>query len=372
MKTARKVLALLLGLSTIFFNVAPAFAAQVTNLKVSLSDTRPSVSNSHTWSFTHTSASTLKGIQFSYCIQPSGGCTKPTGLNTNGAVKGAITGLTDADWTLHATGLAAPRLENITADGQAVSAGTVISVTMTTITNNPIGTNQATECHSVGGGTAATWYVNLGTSTSTDASSGLVDEGSASYTIVASVEVTARVDPTFTFLISSVANNTTNNSITTTGNSTFSSLGFGNLTAGTPKYLAHQLNVTTNTENGYTVSIKMLSQMTGIYSSNNVDPFVGGGSVWSTPTTWSLPNGTTPNDNTAWIGANTTGTNVGWSQPAAGLFGPVENSEHIVMHGLSSDNGTTAVFVTYAIEANVFQPADTYTGTVVYNALPTY
>ncbi len=34
--------------------------------------------------------------------------------------------------------------------------------------------------------------------------------------------------------------------------------------------------------------------------------------------------------------------------------------------------GASGVYVTYAVEANVYQPADTYTGVLVYNALPTY
>jgi hypothetical protein len=372
MKTARKLLALLLGFSVVLLNETPVLAAQVTRLSVSLSDTRPTVSNAHTWAFTHTSAATLKGIVFSYCTQPSGACTKPGTLVTSAGVEGTVTGLTAADWTLHAVGISQPRFENTTANGEAISAGTPVSIQMTTITNPDIGGADA--CTASSNTSTATCYVRLGTYTTTDGSSGLVDQGIGSFTVINFITVTARVDPTFTFVVSEVLHDAIHNGITASEDSTYSSLPFGNLTAGTPKYAAHQLNVTTNTENGYTVTMKMLSQMTGIYSANNIDPFVGSAAVWGTPQDWSHPNGTTtPNDNSAWIGANTTGANVaGWTQPMTGKFGPVNNSENQVMHGLRSDNGATAVYVTYAIEANVFQPADTYTGTLVYNALPTY
>jgi hypothetical protein len=372
MKSARKLLALLLGLTSTLAIAGQVYASQVTRLALSLSDSRPSTSSVHTWTFTHTSAGTIKSIRFTYCTHPSGGCTTPPNLNTSGATISSLAPLTAANWTMDAT--TSPGSYYIRyLTGEVVSAGTPMTLAFSGVTNGTIGTNQANECLSDTAHSAATCYVLLGTYTGSDGATGLVDEGIASFTIVNSVEVTARVDPTFTFTVGGVAGTQQHNGITTTTASDFNTLHFGNLTAGTAKYMAQQLNVTTNTENGYTVTVKMLSQMTGIYSANNVDPFVGTGATWGAPHSWTDPNGTTPNDNTAWIGANTTGNDIaGWTQPATGLFGPVNATENVVMHGLNSDNGTVATFVSYAIEANVFQPADTYTGTLVYNALPTY
>jgi hypothetical protein len=370
MKNIQNLIVLLLGVVFTLLSVTTASAAQVTRLSVSLSDSRPEVSNNHTWSFTHTQAATLKSITFNYCTAPSGGCIKPGSLITSTATKGSVSGLTDADWTLNAAG-GAPRLENITANGQGISARTPISITLNSITNNPIA---GSNCTAASNNSTATCYVQLATFTSSDGLSGLTDEGIASYTVVSAVTVSARVDPTFTFVVSLVADATSHNGITTSVASTYNTLPFGNLTAGTPKYAAHQLNVTTNTENGYTVNMKMLTQMTGVYTANNIDPFVGNSAVWGTPQDWTHPNGNTPNTNTGWIGANTTDADVaGWSgQPMTGKFGPVESTDDEVMRGLRSDSGATPVYVTYALEANVFQPADTYTGTIVYNALPTY
>jgi len=97
----------------------------------------------------------------------------------------------------------------------------------------------------------------------------------------------------------------------------------------------------------------------------------GGG--WGTPQPWESPVSTTPNALTGWLGANTTDTDVpGWSLAPEEKFGPVELSNNVVMQGAGSDAGTTRVYVTYAIEVNVRQPADTYTGRLIYSALPTY
>ncbi len=36
------------------------------------------------------------------------------------------------------------------------------------------------------------------------------------------------------------------------------------------------------------------------------------------------------------------------------------------------DNGQTPVYVNYALEVNVYQPADVYSGTLIYTATTTY
>jgi hypothetical protein len=320
------------------------------------------VSTSHTYAFSHTSNSTLRSIHFEYCTTPSGTCVTPASLITTSAAKGTITGLTNAQWTLENSTAGTPRIEHLAA-GETVPAATVITVPMTTITNHAIDNCQA------GGDTSTdTCYVRI--TSYTGLGTGAVDTAIVSYTVVAAVTVSARVDPSFTFVVQSVDSNQVRNGITTSAASTFSTLPFGNLTAGTPKYVAHGLRVTTNTQGGYTVSARMLTQMTGNYAQNNIDPFMA---PWTGPTTWTEPTGGTPNDNTGWIGANTTDTDISnWNGDTTALFGTIGASAVTVMQGAGSDNGTNSVYVTYAIEANVFQPADTYSGVLQYNALPTY
>lgn len=350
--------------------VPGAQAAQVTNLRITLSDPRPNpTTTTHTFAFTHTSGATLKMINFEYCTTASGACTAPANINTSSATKGTLTGVTTGDWTINTAVAANPKLLHTSA-GEAIGAGAVMSLGLGAITNHAID-----DCQAGGDASSDTCYVRLTTCTETTNCSSSVatnkaDEGIASYTVVAAVTVTARVDPTFTFVVNSVAASVANNAITTSVASTFNTLPFGNLTAGTPKYAAHRLNVTTNTQAGYTVSNRMITPLTGVYPANNIDPFPHS---WSSPAAWTEPTGTAVSVNTGWIGANTTDADVAnWNGDTTQKFGGVTSSAQTVMQSATSDNGVTGVYVTYAIEANVFQPADTYTGVLVYNALPTY
>ncbi len=369
MKTAHKFFSSLIALTLVLVLnlvlVPQIFAAQLTGGKDTLSDSRPSTSSTHTFTFTTNSAATLREIRFTYATTPSGSASKPSGLDLTTASLGSLTNL-DANWTLDTTsgGSGILKLQH-TATGQVIGASTVLGVPLSSITNHAID-----DCQAGGDTSSDTCFVRL--TTYSDLGTTSVDTGILTYTVVAAVTVSARVDPQFTFVVAGVGTSTVNNGITTSDTSTFSTLPFSNLTASTPKYLAHKLTVTTNSNSGYTVTMKMLSQMTGTYSANNIDPFAASGVAWGTPLGWTEPTGTTPNTDTGWIGANTTDTDVSGWNPGTQLFGPVNSSANTVMSSATSDNGSTSVYVTYAIEANVYQPADTYTGTLVYNAIPTY
>lgn len=175
-------------------------------------------------------------------------------------------------------------------------------------------------------------------------------------------------DPSLTFTIAAVAADQVHNDITTTVASTYDTLPFGSLAAATPRYAAHSLYVETNALHGYAVQTKLDNYLQGTYAANNIDPFVA---AWSAPTTWTEPTGTVASVDTGWIGANTTDTRVaGWSTGSQ-LFGALGGSFQSVMYSSVHDTGTTA-YVTYAIEANVLQPADLYSGTLMYTISALY
>lgn len=176
-------------------------------------------------------------------------------------------------------------------------------------------------------------------------------------------------DSELSFSISAVGANTVTNAITTSVASSTYALPFSNLTLNTPKYAAHSLYVSTNASGGYLVTAQLLNYMQGLYPGNNIDPFVA---PWSNPTTWTEPTGTTPNDNTGWIGANTSDSRVAnWQTGTAEKFGGLTSSAVTVMSSSGADAGTTA-YVTYAVEVNTYQPSDLYTGSIVYNIVPIY
>lgn len=179
------------------------------------------------------------------------------------------------------------------------------------------------------------------------------------------------IDPQLTFTISGVAANETNNGVTSSVTTTITTIPFGNITVNQPKYATHELAVNINEAGtSYTVDTKLVNPLQGQYPANNIDPFVGDSATWASPQTWSSPTGTSANNNTGWIGANTSDTDVaGWSN-GSGLFGPLGSSSIEVMR--SNTGADETIYVSYAIEASPHQPADSYAGTLIYNILPVY
>jgi hypothetical protein len=368
MKTFRSLFGFVIAMLVVLFAATGADASQLLRFNITLGDSKPGVPTSHTFQFTHPTNDTLRQVQFEYCTTPSGTCTSPNTLSTSGATKGTFTGLVAAEWSLNS-----PQPNRIVihhvGNGHAVGANLEVSLGFQNIQNQSITACEPSNTSSDSCYVRVDTCNNLTCDNST--MDGIVDQGIGSVTVVRAVEVKARVDPIFSFRVSGVPADQTHNGITTSVASTFNNLNFGNLTAGIPRYTAHRLNVTTNTENGYAVRMVMNTPMTGVYAANNIDPFSVG--TWGTPTYWTAPTGTSPSVNTGWIGANTTDSDItGWDSTPSQKFGPVSGTQQIVMQGSGSDNGTGAVYVTYGIEANVFQPADTYTGELLYFALPTY
>lgn len=178
--------------------------------------------------------------------------------------------------------------------------------------------------------------------------------------------------PELSFTITGMASGVTNNGITTNITTTISTLPFGNLGISSPKYGAFQLEVETNEAlSGYVVYTYLADPFQGYYPANFIDPFVGGGATWTSPQLWITPTGTSANNDTGWIGANTSDTRVtGWSSGFA-RFGPIDTSPVEVMRSNTGDTSDT-VYVTFGIEVNDLQPADTYYTNLYYDILATY
>jgi hypothetical protein len=179
------------------------------------------------------------------------------------------------------------------------------------------------------------------------------------------------VDPSLSLSIEGVGAGTITNGVSTTIASEYNTLPFGHLSVNTPKYVAHKLTVSSNSNYGYTVSMLLVNYMQGNNPLNDIDPFAATNVTWNTPQVWSSPTGSIPNVNTGWIGGNTSDTRIsGWGD-GAGKFGPVSTLAYNVMYSSVADSGTSA-YVTYVMETNVFQPPDLYSGILIYNLLPTY
>lgn len=349
--------------------VSKVQAAEMSAQSLALADPRPNVATTYTFAFTHTSASTVKRFTFDFCKDPSPVtgivCDDPI---TTGSLASATLNSVDSDLGVIGDWGITVNDKVITMEKTtgtiAINAGTGLQIQLGAITNSLL-TEDCDEDTVTAENDTCYVYVK-----SYNDSSVLVDSGVVTYTIVQAVTVTAKVDPTFTFVVSGIGANTTTNGITTTVASTSTTLPFGSLVPGSPRYAAHALYVTTNTVSGYTVSATLTTALTGIVNTNNIDPFVA---PWSAATTWTQPTGSEPNVNTGWIGANTNDTDVtNWNGDMSSKFGGISSSAVNVGEKSSSDNGTTPMLVTYAVGVNVFQPSDFYTGTLFYNALPRY
>jgi hypothetical protein len=167
---------------------------------------------------------------------------------------------------------------------------------------------------------------------------------------------------------------------------TSTTIPFGNVTINKAKVAQQQLFVMTNANNGYSVYAKFSNAngspssnsnavMVGAISNSNIiAPFNAGTATFASPVLWTAPTGSTANSNSAWLGIRTYSTGISsfngsdlYSAPYTG-----SNIGDTVMTLGGPDNGTSGAVVTLKIQANAYQPADSYTGTMVYNVVASY
>ncbi len=191
-----------------------------------------------------------------------------------------------------------------------------------------------------------------------------------------SIAVSATVDSTFTFTVAGVSSGGSVNGATldiTTGAAT---VPFATLSSATPKVGAHDLTVSTNANNGYTVTVKALADPPLVDGSKNIDKYSG---TNASPTTWSSPAGTTPNTNTGYFGYTTndstlgTGTADRFTSSGGNKWAGPTTSPLEVMYGAGSTAGAgDTARVGWQAEVNTYQPNGGYTGTVILVATPTF
>jgi hypothetical protein len=271
-----------------------------------------------------------------------------------------------------------------------VAAGADISFTLNNITNNSSpASGTSGQCDAIND--SDTCYIGLTTRRADDS---VIDTTTVTYTVVTPVTVTATVDPIMTFTVSGVPSGSVGQASTdanATGANVSSqptSIPYGNLTVGIPKVASQQLNVLTNANGGYVVYHKFnqANVMTGTVGTNHIDRFDYNSATWTAPVAWHSPTSTNTNTSTAWLGMRTTDTRTGttqqfggassgndkWAPPVVQAGAGFGASPQAVMKTTGPDNGSYSVYVSYKIEANAYQPADQYTGTMIYDAVATY
>jgi hypothetical protein len=345
---SQRVVATLVACAVVLMSVGFYTTAQAANLvsvSDTLSDSAPSVLPSHRIQFTVPTGSSLISTD-SITID------FPSFTTVNNVVLGDITAtvngspMTEANFSQSGT--------QFTFDGVVAASGDVVVVAVAAgnITN-PSGIQS--------------YEIIITTEDG--------DVGKTRVAIVNTVLVQAVVDTTFVFTITGVATSTAVNGVTTTGSTSPTSINYGKLVADDDEILAQRLNVTTNANNGFVVTVEQDGELE---SANGaiIDSFTNGTYV-NTPTGWAVPGDNIALENTwgHWgltstddLNTNEFGTNgyVAASTTPRQIFahnGPAD--------GLTTDIGSSTI--AYRIEITPLQEAaDDYNTTLTYIATPTF
>jgi hypothetical protein len=234
--------------------------------------------------------------------------------------------------------------------------------------------------HTVTGGTGDSRIVNAPVTGSYEVAvtAPAGDSATTRIAIVDDVTVTARVATNFTFTVTALTSGTINGDATTViADTTATTIPFGTVASGTPKVGAHQLTVSTNAKNGFTVGVFQDQNLTS-GDGADIDAFKDGNGQF-TPTAWTSPTTTLDDENTyGHFGVTSEDSDLNGNEFGTALYAAVGTStpRTVFSHGnpangITADKGKTKVG--YKIEIGDLQEAaDDYTNTLTYIATPTF
>lgn len=230
------------------------------------------------------------------------------------------------------------------------------------------------------GGSGNDQITNPGATTSyaIDIAGTMQDSGQVRVAIVDQITVSANVDTSLTFAVGAVAGGQSVNGTSTNDASTATTIPFGTLPVGQTRTFAHDLTVSTNASQGYTVTVVQsgaLQSTTG----DTIDGFIDGLDT-ATPTVWQAPGGLVADPDTYghW-GLTTTDTVVparagddfGSNEWVSGSTTPVAVMGHTGPAAGAGPEG--AARIGYQVQISALQEAgDDYSTTLRYIATPTF
>jgi len=200
-----------------------ASAAQITGRKVVIGSSLASASTTYNFTFTAPSGTTVQSVRFQACDTASGSCTQSgaaSGFSSGSStLTGQPTGLgSGGTWTVNTADTTALRITNSSNTGSPSAGATVNFSTV----QNPSATN-------------STFFIRI-TTFSDAAWTTSIDTGTVATSTAGQITVTASVNETLTFTLSSAT--------VALGTLTTSSTGAG----------TSSMSVATNATGGYTVS----------------------------------------------------------------------------------------------------------------------
>ena len=391
----KKVVSTLLTLSSTLMLTGIGFAstaqgAQLTSATDTLSNNTPSASSKHLVKFTTATAGTIGAVKFVFSNTASGS-TEPAGMSTTSASIGApditLGGSQDSNWntTLDLSTDGTIILKK--SSGDSYGSNSTLAFNFSAITNN----SMSATCDTLTNSRTCWLHITTYNSNVTFDNTTAVDTTTVTYTVANNVLVSAVVDPILKFTVAGVAGGSigTNDAHATavsggtTTTSTATTIAFGDITVGTAKLAQQSLTIQTNANNGYTVYQRFVQTGSSNFimggsasTSNKIVAFQEGTPTWTNPTSWASPTGS-QNAGSAQLGMRTTDYTTYSNYNADDKWGPVVDptgvgSGYAVVTKTAPDNGGSSTYVSYKIEANAFQPADSYSGTMVYNVVANY
>jgi hypothetical protein len=355
------------------FPVVPTKAAQLTQLKDTISDSDLGVVANHEI----------------YFLSPTGTATGTTITLTfdSGFSIPAALDYTDIDILISGSNVDIADQATTSVWG-ATTTGQVITLTAPTAGSGLLGANAT--C-TIKIGTNATYGVtgdqqitNPGTAGSytIDIAGTFGDTGTAMVAIIEDVTITATVAATLTFTISGVGSGQSVNGATTTITTNATSVAFGTLTVNSSSTAAQDLAVTTNADDGFTVTIFQDQNLTS-GGGSDIDCFDDGVCVdYTSAASWSAPAGILDQEDTyGHFGITSEDESLGTNCASdyygtdlwAGLSGTTQ--AEVMCHTGPADGSTAhkgAARVGFNIEITALQEAGDYTNTLTYIATPTY
>lgn len=253
-KHGKKVLifALLILLVGTYLAIPIGQAAQMDPRQTKISDSRPDApATSVTYDFQGTtSGTTVMCLRMRICDSADTGsaCTTPTGLSTTSAAIGD-----SGDWNLWTQ---ASWTGDFAANGDikyTYAAGEAGG------SNASFSTNSITNPTSTG-----TYYAWINTYTDVDCSTGPTDDGVTVFAIVSGVAVTATVTESLSVTISSVASGSCTadtGTVTVKSTSAGNAVPLGILTVDEFNAACHEIEVTTNAADGYSLTSQETTSM---------------------------------------------------------------------------------------------------------------
>lgn len=368
-ESLHRVVAMLVATAVLAWSVGAYNSAQAANLTTisnTLSDSDISALSNHTIQFTVPTSS--PGVIAGGTIV----VTFPAGFNMGSVAFGDVDfAINGTDQALAAAPAAATWGAVVSGQNLTLTSGTGV-VTAGQVVKIKVGKNATF------GTTGANQVTNPGSTNSYEfvVTAGAADTGRTRVAILDNVDVTAIVNTSFVFTVAGLATSTAVNGTSTTGSTTATAIPFGVLTAGQIKTLGQRLNVTTNSRNGFVVTVEQdqnLLSSTGA----DIDGFIDG-AYTNTPTAWVAPSNSILNENTwgHW-GLTSEDSDLNADEFGSALFVAASTTPRQIFAHSGPSDGTTAdkgeTDIGYQIQISPLQEAgDDYNTILTYIATPTF